>query len=425
MTNVSRALCILYLVLYVLTDIKHSYVLTFVLIGTISLRIFASGRTSSLLFISYLCITYLYIPATLQMIATGYYDPLPYLVLAVLGLDFINYFSEIPKFSFHRPALPTQIYFLIWSSCLALASTGTLLFSGESAFMGLFSFIIPFAVSLVYFERLLPHATLAKLYLMIIAYLAVVGIYATFFWDGFGRILIGAYILMPVLIANQYRDFGLRPWQALVAAPPLLAAAHYIRNGGKWVSASELGRESVGHHLVLTMKLFEAPVYEYLGGVGKFLDQYLLFFLNWVPRDAWPGKPVGIGLYAVDEWIGRSGYGESYNVSLGMFGEQLYLTGPYFLFAWFFLLVTLVMSRRLIGKLSYDYVAPIVAFDVNVISYVWGGAASFGSRTWFFVVPMLATIVIWRFFDRRRCSDQKTRRLTSARAPIDRLTSHR
>ncbi len=48
--------------------------------------------------------------------------------------------------------------------------------------------------------------------------------------------------------------------------------------------------------------------------------------MNWFPRDLWQEKPVGIGYYFVDEWIGRTGYGEGYNISLGFIGEIILLS---------------------------------------------------------------------------------------------------
>ncbi|MEP9373749.1 hypothetical protein [Mesorhizobium sp. KR1-2] len=334
------------------------------------------------------------------MILDGRTDPLLLFALAVIGFDFVVYFSRANISILHRSTSDLPRDFVIWAGLLAMASIGNLIFSkGGGSFLGLFAFTVPFSISLLLFERLVASCGWTNVCMMLFAYLITIGIYIVYFWGGFGRLVIGAYVLMPVLIADRYRDFGLRTWQAAVLAPLLLAVAYYSRNN-TWAS-NELGAGGAGHHLRLTMELFYNPVYEYFGGFYKLVDQYILLFLNWFPREYWENKPIGIGYYAVDEWIGRQGLGRVYNVSLGMFGEQLYTVGPYFIVAWAFVLITLIMLRRVIENLAAGYAAPVIVFDVNMINYVWGGAASFGSRAWFFIVPLLMVTSVCRLTERK------------------------
>jgi hypothetical protein len=124
----------------------------------------------------------------------------------------------------------------------------------------------------------------------------------------------------------------------------------------------------------------------------------LLLFFNWVPRDFWPDKPIGLGWASVDEWYDRSLYSPGFTVSLGMYGEQIYLLGSYFLVGIAIVLLTLLAVRSAIAFIARGSYAPLVAYDVSLISYIWGGGALMGTRVWFAVLPMLAVVVFWRMF---------------------------
>ena len=175
------------------------------------------------------------------------------------------------------------------------------------------------------------------LFFLLFVYFVVLAIYIYIYWNGFGRLVIGAFALMPILIADHYRDFGLRIWHAIVVAPPLLALSHLSRYGG-WGGWGDLAGGSSAHHLILTLQLVDSDIHILYGGIERFFEQYSLLFLNWFPREVWPNKPLGLAMVSVDEWIGRSGYGDGFSVSLGMFGEQIYLFGSTFFLFFSFLL---------------------------------------------------------------------------------------
>lgn len=408
---INRVICIIYIAIYLIYNLEYNYAFDFILIFSYVLRLIFTKKSDSQTFVSYITIIYLFLGPSILMIMEKYGDPLLFLALTVLWFDFINHFSrtKMPHRRIYYPAISRD--FGIWLALLFLASIGTPLFGkDQNSIISLFSFTVPFSISLLYFERIVYSSSLMKIYIMIAIYFIIVMIYVLYYWSGFGRLVIGTYVLMPVLIADRYRDLGLRPWHAAALAPLLLAAAHLSRYGS-WGETKDLADGSSAHHLKLTIDLFRSPVYEYFGGFSRFFDQYLLLFLNWFPREAWLDKPVGLGYAAVDEWIGRQGYGRGFSVSLGMFGEQLYLLGPYFLISWFGILLTLIILRRMIVKLSFTYAAPAIVFDINLISYVWGGSATFGSRVWFFVVPLLIVLSIWRFTGRERAAPVRFLRL--------------
>src|SRR5690606_31337698 len=207
-----------------------------------------------------------------------------------------------------------------------------------------------------------------------------------FHWSGYGRIVIGSYIMMPVLIAAHHRRFVIRIWHTAVAAPPALSLA-IISRGGEGLG--NVGTGGAAHHLQLTTEVL-ASSHHLSSRWGEYFEQWLLFFLNWMPREWWPEKPLGVGSTFVDDWIGRAGFAANHSVSVGYIGESVYFLGPISPVGILIALLTLVVVRRMIQKFVIPAFSAVIAYDVMLISYVWGGYATFGSRAWFFIVPMAA-----------------------------------
>lgn len=395
---VTDVICIAYLTVYALGYTGYSDDFTWAIVIAGFLRMILAPRVDSLVFSFSIALIYLYLLPTVSLVSFRVANATPFLALTIPLLDAFAFAAHRLQRAVRRgrarPRAAGPHAYLIWVSLLGVCTvSGTLL--PPDHLLAPVAFTIPFAVSLLYFERLLAGASLSKIYLMLAAYLGVVAIYVVFYWSGFGRLIIGAYVLMPVLIANQWREIGLRLWQAAAVAPPLLAVAMYSRQG-RWFDLDELYRDSAAHHLIISAELVGSSSSSLYGGAGRFFEQWLLLFLNWVPRDFWPDKPIGLGWASVDEWYDRSLYSPGYSVSVGMYGEQIYLLGSYFLVGVAALLVTLLAVRSGIAFISRGSYAPLVAFDVSLISYVWGGGALMGTRVWFAVLPMIAIVVLWR-----------------------------
>ena len=58
------------------------------------------------------------------------------------------------------------------------------------------------------------------------------------------------------------------------------------------------------------------------------------------------------------------------------------------------MLIIIIAIRILIKRFSGDFIAPIAAFDVSLISFFWGSMSTFGNRVWFIVIPGLAFLII-------------------------------
>ena len=275
---------------------------------------------------------------------------------------------------------------LVWC-----AVAGSLIDS--EGFVGLLLFVAPYAAALVVFERCLAaRASFAFSAIGAAGFLLTLAIYVTFYWSGFGRLVIGAFALGPLLVINHHRDLGIRTAAVALVAPLALYFAQLSRYG-RIDSPEEFLIGSAGHHFIVSNDIVSMNLYRNFGGFNVFFSQYTLMFANWVPRSVWEDKTVGAGLWSVDAVYGRQGYGEGYSQSLGFVGELHLYFGPDFWIGGIIALVTLILLRRLVAMFSFGYVAPLVLFDINLVNYFWGGFATFGSRVWFMVVP--AMILAW------------------------------
>lgn len=278
---------------------------------------------------------------------------------------------------------------LLWIVCFVFVPSG-------NEFFNLFYFYVPYGLSLILFEKVIATQPRASRFAFIlIAYFIIVGLYVTFKWGGYGRLVIGAFVLMPLLLVNHYRDFGLRLWKIIILSPfALLIAA--IPRYGNLVYYEDVFIGSAGHHLLVADDIFRLFGKKNHGEWHQFLDQYILLAFNWIPRDFWSDKPVGIGLTSVETIYGREGVDESYSHSVGFVGEQFFVLGDWFLVGLAIVLGTLVLLRYLLSRLSRGMVSLLIIFDVNLISYFWGGGATFGSRIWFMLLPVALLVLFFR-----------------------------
>ena len=279
------------------------------------------------------------------------------------------------------------------------------IFINAEGFLGLLLFSAPFGVSLVYFDLIVSrYRSQWQTIFALLLYFIVIASYIAFQWSGFGRIVIASLILAPLLIVNARIDLGIRVLYFIIIAPAALFVAQVSRYGAI-EDPQNLFIGSAGHHLLVTHDVMNRNDHLYSGGWNVFFEQYALFFLNWFPRNLWTEKPLGIGLWSVDILYGRAGYGEGYSHSIGFLGEQYFYFGELFGFGLIIMILTLVSTRIVLSWLSFGFAAPVILFDISLISYFWGGMATFGSRFWFLTVPTL--LACWLLRSRLRHNRQR------------------
>jgi len=298
------------------------------------------------------------------------------------------------RLSHHTPRNKKFNLFL-WAFLIAIVVVGWQFRFGLGSTINVFIFFLPFAASLVVMERSIDTISIAKIYLLAAAYFILILYYSMFFWSGFGRLVISAYIMIPILIINQHRDIGIRAWQLTLIIPSALVGAFVLR-----FQESDLQRlmeDSWVSHLTLTREMLDTLGSREPAGFSGYIDQYLLLFLQWVPRSIWPTKPVGVGLTFVDDWIGREGFDIGHSVALGFMGEALWYLGSSFVFGLVFIFFTIILLRFFAGVLDRGGYTLVAVVDSFLPSFFWGGMGTYGSRFWFFFLPMLFTMYLLRF----------------------------
>ncbi|WP_291811922.1 hypothetical protein [Limnobacter sp.] len=387
------------LVLYIFSFylIEYDFNLFLIVVVFFVGRILLSGRMDSVQIVFYLVAILLYVIPSIAIfylrgidvsyIAAAFFVFTELLNFILKKFIFKSYKKRIYLASF-QSRYGNDVFDCLFVVILSLVYFGGLIFP-DKGFLSYLSFLFPFALSLFLFERCLRHSnSIVKIWIYFFLICGSILFYALFYWSGFGRLLIGAYILLPVLLLNQYLDFGLRFWKILTIVPFLLYFAQFTRYGTE-ISVDQIFIGSAGHHLLVTHDLFTLSFVDFDQGLDRFFDQLKLFFLNWFPRDLWIDKPVGAGLSSVDDLYGRNGFGDEYSQSLGFVGEQIYLLGDLYIVGLLTLLLVIVLVYRFIFHMSAGYTVTTHIWTVSLISFYWGGMATFGSRVWFLLIPCL------------------------------------
>lgn len=220
-----------------------------------------------------------------------------------------------------------------------------------------------------------------------------------FLWSGFGRLGILVQLIVPSIILHIYGRFKLKPQHLLLLCPPALVYALGVRGDYEFTGLGGFASGSAVHHLILMDEL-SRNVDQFVTRTYDLFDQFILLFLNWAPRFFWENKPVGIGLYFVDEYIGRDGFSDGHSVSIGFWGEHLYLFPKFWLVSGIFTLVVVMLLARILYVITGNSVSVLVVFYSHLIVLIWGGMAAFGSRVWWLILPMIAFILFEKVIER-------------------------
>lgn len=285
--------------------------------------------------------------------------------------------------------LPLVIVFLIG---------GLLLWSNDG--LRQVTFYAGWAMALVHLERMHVQ-TASKLYrgAGLLVFGLVIGYFVTFLWAGGGRIVQLSFALAVILLTVHYRTFRLSGLVLASVAVALSFIGRLIRFG--WSDGvAGLADDSGASPITLTTYLWTTK--DAIFATGSIAGQWVLLFLNWFPRELWPGKPVGIGSTFVDMVFGRTGFSAEHNLAIGMFGEHLFYLPNFWWVSVLLLIAVIIGIRRLIARACSPYRAPVIVLDVWLITLFWGGMAAFASRAWYALVPLLPYMVLIKWLDRNR-----------------------
>lgn len=314
-------------------------------------------------------------------------------LLIVVGLALTSFAeptsTEVtPAPAYNRADLPLVAVFLVG---------GLSLWNSEGILQ--ISFYAGWAIALLHMERV-HVATTSWIYRgwTVLFFAAVIGFFVAFLWEGFGRIVQLSFALAPILLTVHYRTIRLNAAVLAGGAVGLSFIGRVLRFG--WGDGlAGLSADSGASPITLTSYLWTTSA------IGKMsdtiLDQWLLFFLNWVPREFWANKPLGVGSSFVDAVMGRQGASADHNVALGFFGEHMfYLPHAWFMSAGLLVLVVIAVRRGL-WCLCAPYYSPLIVLDVWFMTLFWGGMAAFAARAWFALIPLVPYVLFIKWLDRR------------------------
>lgn len=261
------------------------------------------------------------------------------------------------------------------------------------------SFYAGWAMALVHLERI--HARTGSLPYRgagLLIFALVIGYFVTVLWSGSGRIIQLSFALAPILLTVHYRSFRVNALTLAAAAVTLSFVGRLLRFG--WSDGlAGLSVDSGASPITITTYLWRTQ--DAVLTMGTITEQWLLLFLNWFPREVWPDKPVGIGLTFVDLVFGRQGVSAEHNLAIGLFGEALFFLPNTWFVSVILLVSVLLVLRRSIVRLCAPYRAPVIVFDVWLITLFWGGMAAFAARVWFGLLPVVPYVLLIKWLDRR------------------------
>lgn len=254
-----------------------------------------------------------------------------------------------------------------------------------------------FSLALVFFDRICADKSINKKRLLIFSsifyFLLIYNL--IFVWSGFGRLHFLTYLLLPILVLYQNKVISVQKWQMIIILPVGLFVGELIR-GVDDFSLKNFASGSVEHHLILMNSLLQKK-YQYSFDFKNLFDQFTLTFLNWFPRNIWVEKPEGIGLWFVDVFLGREGFGDDFSVSLGLWGEHIYLNPNFWFLSGLLAVISIILTSKFLYRISFYSKAILLMFQANMLTFFWGGMASFGSRVWWMIIPSIAYIWLERF----------------------------
>lgn len=254
-----------------------------------------------------------------------------------------------------------------------------------------------YAVAIINYERLCRSSNASQSIVFLygsIFYLCLVYNYI-FIWSGFGRLEFLTYLLLPLLIAIHYRRILIKDRSFILLVFIGIVIGQIIRSADQF-NLSAFATGSISHHLLL-MDMLEKDESLREGDIFELFEQFFLYFLNWFPRDVWLEKPLGVGYWFVDLYLGRQGFSEAHSVSLGFWGEHIFLNPRAWLFSGLIAVIITIFSSWFIFLLNRRYLAVVLMFYVNFLTLFWGGMASFGSRVWWLVIPACFYLLVRKF----------------------------
>lgn len=227
---------------------------------------------------------------------------------------------------------------------------------------------------------------------MVFAHITIFGL---FLWSGFGRLILASWLLAALWIF-WYR-YGI-PFGKLIVFAPILGGEYILAAFGSTRRAFAMREQiltgSVGSDLSPFLLANDFANSMRSVDVRGLLDQFVLYFLQWVPRMFWPEKPLGFGFEYTVQNYGPGMVAAGHSIAALHVGEHLYYLNDIGFATSFLTIMLVAASYRFL--LKHNARAPFLAivFAMYLPTFVWGGMSAFMSRVW---VGILIVIFLYVF----------------------------
>lgn len=298
------------------------------------------------------------------------------LVLCLYGTALAMYLTRGYKFDSadfrEKTRIPLKLFF-----ALSIILSAALYFTDGGSFIpSVVLYLVVLAITIQ------SRGALIAILLLLI-YSSYVLLYSTLYWNGHGRLIIFACLLMAAMIfQSKFLPGRIWKWFFFFVMGFGSLAGTWFRFGGsslRVVLESATQDSNVSPILLLTDIYASAP--ESIPSFSGWLDQVMLFFFIGVPRMWWPEKPLGFGyLYTVDnleQYLIDAGH----SVAATFVGENLYFLGIYgAALGVSFNIVVLSYLYRLLCRKSIMNGYASIAVAIWIPTFYWGGMAAFSAR---------------------------------------------
>ncbi|MFJ0262155.1 hypothetical protein VXR69_05870 [Acinetobacter baumannii] len=216
-----------------------------------------------------------------------------------------------------------------------------------------------------------------KFFIKFIFYMTYYALFIAFIWDGFGRLILFAYVFLPIYIYLVRYNFPVLKISLFfnIVLMPLMSLVRY----GRLEFETMLTDSSVSAFFLLN-EIYEKIKNNNLFSVdlSGFFNQFILLFISFIPRDLFPSKPIGFGRLYVEKEMNTYQYSDEHSIAATLFGDPLYYLGlwlwiPFSVFIIYILVYFYFYLKKMKSNLD-------VVFLIFIPTLVWGGMASFSSR---------------------------------------------
>lgn len=220
---------------------------------------------------------------------------------------------------------------------------------------------------------------------MLLALFSVIFLYMFFIWEGFGRLMLASWALIPMFFFFLFFDIKIR--KAVIV--PVVALSSIFATFMRFeVKDFDDLLHSVSNDSTTAPVRHAASIYQlssaehFSSNVSGMADQFSMFIVGALPRFVWPSKPFGFGYEYVVAEMPAVLADHGHSIAALFLGEQIYYAGIIWgtVAALVSVSVLVFMHNFLFSiRSSFKglYAMPLLMWTM---SFYWAGIATFSQR---------------------------------------------